>query len=91
MCAFAASGVERGAYIDLQGRLAMAAPSQHYIQIAEWPPLPDFFEPDASPTLPNLCVKIRTYRIVRQAEDRYFYLGRNRRRRELPAKLEEVL
>lgn len=68
----------------------MAPRGQHHIQVSEWPPLPDFFVPDASPS-PPVSVVIRTFRIVRQMEDRYFYLGRNRRRRELPAVLEEVL
>ena len=83
---FAASSVQRGCYIDLDGGLAFAdAP---YVQIASRDVSAiSWRKPRSGPiTFPPLVVT--TYRIKRQCEGRLFYEGRNRRIRELPAKLE---
>lgn len=84
MCKFEASSAPRGSYIDLEGNLSMAPES--YVTVARWSPGPGAYSRDWKPP----PVKTTTYRLVRRAEGRLFYNGRNRRYRNLPAVLEEV-
>lgn len=87
---FMAGSCPRGAYRDLEGNFCMARPGQDYVDVAHPPQHSYLLIPPNE--LPIPCVvRVMQYRLVRQRQSMLFYEGRNRRTREIPAKMERVL